>query len=402
MGAPRVWRDEGGTWRARLYLGARADGRPERPQRSFPQAKDEAEARELARKWAEGLGGAGPSAGMGLVALLAEYVEVRRAMGASPNSVHDYRTYLGYCRRFLKGTRAEGLGALDFTRFERTLLERGGAKGQPLSPTTVNGVHMFLRGAYKWMVKSGLAPSNPLTSAERPRPARSEAIALCEADFEALASWLAEVLPPDPTPGATPRQVAHAMAMWLALHAGLRVGEACALRRLDVELARGILHVGGTVVERGRSGPWRKERPKSAKSRRNVSLTERELAQIRAYMDWQRSACGQTPSDAPLVSPDGGFCAPTAVSASFARVRRSLRIDTRATFHSLRHTHASWCLANGVDLVTLSERLGHASPDITARVYGHVISGRDEAAAKTFDELASRMERPFQRASPDA
>ena len=58
------------------------------------------------------------------------------------------------------------------------------------------------------------------------------------------------------------------------------------------------------------------------------------------------------------------------------------------TFHSLRHTHASWCLAHGVDLKTLSERLGHADEATTLRIYAHVMPGRDAAAARAFEEAA--------------
>jgi integrase len=32
------------------------------------------------------------------------------------------------------------------------------------------------------------------------------------------------------------------------------------------------------------------------------------------------------------------------------------------TFHALRHTHASQLIDAGVDIVTISKRLGHAKP----------------------------------------
>jgi integrase len=48
--------------------------------------------------------------------------------------------------------------------------------------------------------------------------------------------------------------------------------------------------------------------------------------------------------------------------------------------HSLRHSHGSWLLAEGVDLMTVSRRLGHESIQTTINVYGH-ISARSERAA---------------------
>jgi integrase len=53
----------------------------------------------------------------------------------------------------------------------------------------------------------------------------------------------------------------------------------------------------------------------------------------------------------------------------------------KATFHSLRHTHASHLIAAGLDLLTISRRLGHASPAITLAVYGHLMPQTDEKAA---------------------
>ena len=50
-------------------------------------------------------------------------------------------------------------------------------------------------------------------------------------------------------------------------------------------------------------------------------------------------------------------------------------------FHNLRHTHASQLIDSGVDIVTISKRLGHAKPDITLRIYAHLFQKDDHKAA---------------------
>jgi integrase len=50
------------------------------------------------------------------------------------------------------------------------------------------------------------------------------------------------------------------------------------------------------------------------------------------------------------------------------------------SLHSLRHTHASELIQSGVDILTISRRLGHSSAAITLGVYGHLISSKDGAA----------------------
>ena len=51
------------------------------------------------------------------------------------------------------------------------------------------------------------------------------------------------------------------------------------------------------------------------------------------------------------------------------------------SLHALRHTHASQLIAAGLDVLTISRRLGHASPTITLNVYGHLFSNSDDRAA---------------------
>jgi integrase len=56
------------------------------------------------------------------------------------------------------------------------------------------------------------------------------------------------------------------------------------------------------------------------------------------------------------------------------------------TLHTLRHTHASQLIAAGVDVLTVSRRLGHGSPAITLSVYGHLFSNTDDRAAQIVEE----------------
>ena len=51
-------------------------------------------------------------------------------------------------------------------------------------------------------------------------------------------------------------------------------------------------------------------------------------------------------------------------------------IGLPVTFHALRHTHASHLIDAGIDVVKISQRLGHASAGITLRVYAHLFRKR--------------------------
>ena len=55
--------------------------------------------------------------------------------------------------------------------------------------------------------------------------------------------------------------------------------------------------------------------------------------------------------------------------------------------HDLRHSHASLMLQAEVHPKVVSERLGHASVNITLDTYGHVLFGVQEEAAERFAKL---------------
>jgi integrase len=58
-------------------------------------------------------------------------------------------------------------------------------------------------------------------------------------------------------------------------------------------------------------------------------------------------------------------------------------------FHDLRHTHATWLLAERRPISAVAARLGHADPVVTLRVYAHVMRMVDRGEL-TADDLHDR------------
>lgn len=56
-------------------------------------------------------------------------------------------------------------------------------------------------------------------------------------------------------------------------------------------------------------------------------------------------------------------------------------------FHELRHFVATQLLAQGVDIVTVSTRLGHNDPSVTLRIYAHWFAARDRSASDLMSKL---------------
>lgn len=387
---PRVWQNPRGAWCAQVYLGTAPDGRKVRPYRTLPGAGSEEEARRMADEWVASLTAGGESVRSTLVSdLLDAYVEDRAAKDIAPNTARQWRTFArAYVDPYIGGRIAPEVTAHDLSALESRLLAPRGRGGRGLSRGTVRDVHTFLSLAFDRWVGMGVCGSNPMRSVTKPRADRREAVAVDEWDFAALDAALAERVLSCPGDGGDAAGWLSAWAAWLALHTGMRLGEACAVRRRDVSGRLGRVRVCGSVYEPGGgAGPVRAD-TKGRRSR-SVSLTGRELDMVGEVVRMQDSRAGRAlPPDSPLVTLDGSTARPSAVSRGFSAIRDACGLPRGCTFHSLRHTHATWLLLSGVDVKTVSERLGHADEAITLRVYAHVMPGRDQAAAEAFERFA--------------
>jgi len=84
---------------------------------------------------------------------------------------------------------------------------------------------------------------------------------------------------------------------------------------------------------------------------------------------------------------DGTPLKPNSISGTVSRICKHAGLPKGASLHVLRHSHASQLAERGVDLPTISERLGHSSVRTTADIYAHAMRGKDAAAAKVWDAI---------------
>jgi integrase len=168
------------------------------------------------------------------------------------------------------------------------------------------------------------------------------------------------------------------------LGTGLRRGELLALRWQGVDLDGATLKVEQALEETKRGGLVFKA-PKTRHGRRAVTLPPSTVALLREHWRVQQEqrlalGLGKAPPDSPVFADwDGSVRSPHWLTQLWRKAMR--RAGLKATLHSLRHTRASTLIASGLDVLTISRRLGHGSPVITLGVYGHLFKTDDRAAA---------------------
>lgn len=393
-----VRQHDSGIWYARLYLGRnKVTGKPMRPYKRFPDASDEAEAREMAREWAGGLSAAAVlGTSMRLTDVLHRYIDRLDEYGRPPGTVDAYRSAVScYIEPYAATLDVDEATPSVIEGIYAVVMQRGGRDGGPISAATVAKLHGFLCSAFKWVVKSEVAPFNPMPSVEKPKVERREVRPLFEAELSAISAALDAAMADTATDARAVRRRTAAFAAYLALNNGERCGEVCGHVLADAQLSRGVMHVGATVAEPKRRPAYRKAKPKSESSRRNVSMGGDVCARVRDMVSWQAGFLGadraRDPQRPLCCSVAGGLLRPSSVSREFAAIRDEAGLPESVHFHTLRHTHATWLLMEGVDMRTIQERLGHASVSTTLALYSHVLPGRDRDAAAAFGEAARRV-----------
>jgi integrase len=260
--------------------------------------------------------------------------------------------------------RIQRLRATDLQSVYATLQRERG-----LSARTVlhlhRATHRMLRHAAQW----GVVHQNAATLVDAPSVQDAEIEILTPSEVQAVLRTLKG------------RSI-YALAA-VALGTGMR-GEMLALRWVDVDLNGAALRIKRSLKQTTKHGLVFKS-PKTKYGRRSITLPPTTVAELRAHRRLQqefRLATGQgRATDDGLVfgEHDGSPRSPNAVTKEWGKAMQAAGI--KATLHSLRHTHASTLIASGLDVLTISRRLGHGSPAITLGVYGHLFKTDDRAAA---------------------
>jgi integrase len=297
-------------------------------------------------------------------------------------------TYQGYVDRVILPALGQvllrRLDTATLDRFYTTLRTRGGTGGTPLAPATVRQVHAIVRRALDQAARWGWIPANPAALASPPRLGP------------------AHIQPPTPEEVSRLLQVAYeadpdfAVLLWLAATTGARRGELCALRWSHVHLDAAELVIARNLIQR--DGQLVEKDTKTHAARR-IALSDDSLALLaehRRRCTQRAQVCGVT------LTPDAyvfSFNAasrhpmnPDSVTHRFGRLARQLGLRVR--LHDLRHYAATQLIAGGVDVRTVSGRIGHAGGGATTlKVYTHFQAAPDRRAAELLEQTLRRPNR---------
>lgn len=321
-----------------------------------------------------------------------EKLNTARAATLSGQPVQIQRlTIADYLNRWLKSTLKDSVAPTTYDRYKvivdhQIIPHLGGMQVVAVQPVHIEQFYgqlaevgssartrqlagIVLSSALKHAVVLKLILSNPCREIPKARVDRRE---MKVWDSQQVATFLA----------TTKDNRLHGLYM-AALATGLRQGELFGLQWPDIDFEAGTLSVQRSLEEI--RGKVRLKEPKTAQARRRIDLPKFALTALldhRAKMFAEGHIASQV-----FCAPDGGFLRKGNIyRRSFAPLMKASKLPT-IRFHDLRHTHATILLAAGENVKVISERLGHASIQITLDTYAHVLPSMQKQAANTLQRL---------------
>ena len=153
-----------------------------------------------------------------------------------------------------------------------------------------------------------------------------------------------------------------------AFYTGLRIGEVCALTWRDIDLEESLIYIRQNL-QRVKAVDGQKnhtvilvQTPKTDTSCRTIPIPPVLLPLLKKQK--------QAPDCYLIKGKKKPWAEPRTLQYRFARILKDCGLE-RFNFHMLRHAFASYCIAEGFDVKSLSEILGHSSVQITMNLYVH-------------------------------
>lgn len=256
-----------------------------------------------------------------------------------------------YLKPMFKGKRLNQISSFNLEQLKSDLKKQG------LSDATIKHSLVLMRQIFnKAMVLGMFKGQNPIKGVKLPTLQNARERFLSFSEAQNLLTALKEK-----------SKTVHDMAV-ISLHCGLRFGEIADLKSQDLDFQNGFI----TVMN-----PKNKQSRKAfmTKQVRQI-LKERVSSEPDAYIFPDTVHKGRV----------------NHISRTFGMVVTTLGLNNgikdprqRVTFHTLRHSYASWLALQGEQLLTIRELLGHKSFEMTKR-YAHLIPDEKRKATLRLEQ----------------
>ena len=252
--------------------------------------------------------------------------------------------------------------------------------GKTLSPKTVREYHRFISSILSQAEKELIVPYNAASKATPPKLVKKDVNY-----FEPEEIHLIEQ-------GFDKQPIRIKTLGYMLIFTGVRRGELLGMEWHNVDWEKSTIRIEKNVLYMPQRGIY-VDTPKTETSKRKISLPSRMMTMLKEYKDWvetEKERIGwswNSGNDFIFTSETGDLLHPDTVSKWLRQVENSSPDIPHLNSHAFRHSVASALIYHGVDPVSVSKRLGHASVSTTTNLYAHLMSKADEQNAAILDQI---------------
>lgn len=421
-------RERNGSYQISVYVGEDAKGKKLferttfRPTQTTPKAiKNEVNdfAREFEKRVKEGKYLTGEKL------TFASFVDIWETEWAVKNLtvrvVEDYKTILnGRIIPELGGMKMSKITALHLQSVYDKLEKNG------LCPATIKKTNTSVNSVFKYAYRMGVIEENPCDRIELPKMKKNTDLHIWTVP---QAKKFLEVLAKEYTVehSSSERRIKHtgteftakeyttskhahfqfSVLFHLAIFGGFRRGELVALKWSDIDFENKTVSINKAFAKTKSKGQLMKS-TKTVSGIRTVVLPskcfdlllewkyEQKKLSLVLGTKWEGQRGKNFDDNYIFIQTDSGL--PMNLDTPYHKLKKVIdRYNSTCTeeeerlpeirFHDLRHVSASLLLAENVDIVTVSRRLGHAQVSTTLDVYAHAFEKKDVTASDTLERI---------------
>jgi len=286
-----------------------------------------------------------------------DYLEIEK--NRSPKTRENYKRYLKAFFQEANIKTYQDITEERVRQFRIMLARKSAANGELLKKITQNYYIIALRNFLKYLIKKDYKALSP-DKIELPK------LPMRQIEFPEYAEFERLLHAPQ---GSDVRSLRDKAILEVLFSTGLRLAELCGLNRY-LDFKRGELTV------RGKGGKLRVVfLSDSAQAAIKQYLEKRSDAEEWLFVSLTKNRRQETSNEKQKTSGNGpkviGKITPRAVQRLVDFYARKVGISKRVTPHKLRHLFATDLLANGADLRSVQEMLGHSNIS-TTQIYTHV------------------------------
>lgn len=292
---------------------------------------------------------------------------------------------------FLGSRRLRTLQATDIQDLYAHLREQMSERTkEKLSPATIQRVHVHLRMAFNWGVKTGQLSRHPMDAVQVRKPARQKMVVFTEEEIRLfLLEW-------EKYKAETQLRIPYGPIFNLAYETGMRPEEYLGLQWDDLHLDADVpyISVQRVAIRDIAKGGWWFDEPKTPQSVRRIPISGELAERLRRHklaVEEYRRKRGDRWRDNDLVFPNqtGEPLYQYLLSDLFREIVDRIWLEPKDyRLYTFRHSMATHAIARKVNIKAVSERLGHASVFRTLETYTHVLPTMQDEAVEVLGAIA--------------